>query len=50
MDEAHILDRAERTLRDRIYAAGVIGWHRLDLAISVIDGEPVDFESARAGT
>ena len=50
MDEAHILDRAERTLRDRIYAAGVNGWHRLDIAISVLDGEPVDFNTARAGT
>ena len=50
MDEAHILDRAERVLRDRIYAAGAIGWHRLSIAINRIVGEPVDFATARAGT
>ncbi len=47
MDAATIIERAERVLRDRIYSAAVVGWHRLDLSMWAVDGEPVAFERAR---
>lgn len=43
----HILSRAERTLRDRIYAACYTGWHSLDLSRWDVEGEPVPFSEAR---
>jgi alpha-mannosidase len=44
----HILARAERTLRDRVYGACYTGWHRLDLAIAEPTAEPIPFDQARA--
>jgi alpha-mannosidase len=46
----HILARAERTLRDRVYAAAYLGWHKLDLAIAAPTTDPVPFEQAKAAT
>ena len=50
MDETQVLDRAERCLRDRIYAAAVFGWHKLEIGMWPVDGEPVPFAAARAAT
>lgn len=43
----HILARAERTLRDRLYGACYLGRHRLDLSMWPVAGEPVGFAQAR---
>ncbi len=42
-----MIDRAERCLRDRIYAAGMTGWHKLQIGMWDVDGEPVPFARAR---
>lgn len=46
----HILARAERTLRDRVYAACYLGWHKLDLAIAEPTPDPIPFAQAKAAT
>jgi alpha-mannosidase len=47
MDATQVIDRAERCLRDRIYAAGLTGWHKLQIGMWAVDGEPVPFAQAR---
>ncbi len=44
----HILARAERTLRDRVYAACYLGWHKLDLGMAEPSAEPIPFAQAKA--
>jgi alpha-mannosidase len=47
MDPTQVFDRAERCLRDRIYSAGLTGWHKLQIGMWAVDGEPVPFAQAR---
>ena len=46
----HILARAERTLRDRVYAACYTGWHSLELSIAEETPDPIPFAQAKAAT
>ncbi len=46
----HILARAERTLRDRVYAACYTGWHGLELSMAEETPDPIPFAQAKAAT